>query len=324
MITILLTSYDFMNNCFLFPGQGSQSIGMGLELYNTFAEAKEVFQEVDEALNRNLARLMFHGEIDELTQTQNAQPAIMSVSLAATRVIEKQSGKKLHELGNICAGHSLGEYSAYAAANSFSLADTAFLLSVRGAEMALAAERSEGSMVAILGADLDIIQAAVLKASEYGVCGIANDNSADQVVLSGALAAIDYIVENYKDLGIKRAIKLNVSGAFHSALMAPAQDKMHDALQSVSIRMPKITLLSNTDVFVKTDVEGIRTSLVEQIVKPVRWRETMIKIAENKPHKVIEIGAGKVLSGIAKKMLNDVEIYSVSNPNEIEIFLQNI
>ena len=313
-----------MDNCFLFPGQGSQSIGMGLELYSTFAEAKEVFQEVDEALSRNLAKLMFRGDIDELTQTQNAQPAIMAVSLAAVRVIEKQAGKKIHELGNLCAGHSLGEYSAYAAASSFSLVDTAFLLGVRGSEMALAAERSEGSMVAILGADLDIIQEAVLKASEYGVCGIANDNSADQVVLSGALAAIDYIVENYKDLGIKRAIKLNVSGAFHSALMAPAQDKMRDALQSVNIEMPAIGLISNTDVSMKKNIASIRESLVEQIVKPVRWRETMTKIAENKPNKVIEIGAGKVLSGIAKKMLNDVEIYSVSNPNEIEIFLQNI
>ncbi|MFN8912012.1 MAG: ACP S-malonyltransferase, partial [Alphaproteobacteria bacterium] len=298
-----------MNNCFLFPGQGSQSIGMGLELYNTFSEAKEVFQEVDESLSRTLSKLIFHGEIDELTQTQNAQPAIMALSLAATRVIEKQSGKKLYELGNTCAGHSLGEYSAYAAAGSFTLADTALLLNVRGSEMAAAAASSQGSMIAILGADLNVVDHAISKASEYGLCCIANDNSADQVVLSGSLPAINYIEENYKELGIKRAIKLNVSGAFHSEMMSSAQDKMKHALESVTITMPRIALISNTDVDVKRDVESIKASLVEQIVKPVRWRETMMKISEGNTTKVVEIGVGKVLGGIAKKMLNGVEIY---------------
>lgn len=308
----------------LFPGQGSQFIGMGHELSITFSEAKEVFQEVDDTLERHLSKLIFYGELEELTQTENAQPSIMAVSIAVSRVIEKQLGRPIDTIAKFCAGHSLGEYSAYCAAGALSLANTTALLDVRGNAMRDASIDHSGAMVAILGTPIEIIEKAVSLANKHGVCAIANDNSNDQVVLSGDVSAIDFIVEHYKDLGLKRAIKLNVSAAFHSPLMEPVKLKMLNALEATTMFMPKTPVISNVDVSPKASLADIKTSLVNQVTGSVRWRESMVYLHQNAAIRFAEIGPGKVLSSIAKKMFNDIETHSICTPDEIESFLKHI
>jgi malonyl CoA-acyl carrier protein transacylase len=305
----------------LFPGQSSQHIGMGKELYDEFVEAREVFEQVNDALKRNLSAIMFGGDIMELTQTHNAQPAIMAVSMAAFRVLLKHhvSGG-VQELARYACGHSLGEYSAHAAAGTFSLADTAFLLQVRGEAMARCAVSGVASgMVALLGGELSDIERMVADASAHGVCCIANDNGAGQVVISGEAAALQWVQGHCSSYGVKKAIPLNVGGAFHSPLMADAAVAVGGALEKVSCNTPILSIIANCDLRMISAVEDVKQTLVSQITAPVQWRRTMHKLQEEGVERFIEVGPGKVLSGIAKRMIPDAEVLNLSLPADFEV-----
>jgi [acyl-carrier-protein] S-malonyltransferase len=305
-----------MSIAFIFPGQGSQAVGMGAELAKTYPEARAVFDEVDAALEQKLSRLMWEGPEDELTLTENAQPALMAVSLAAIRVLGNK-GLKLQ--GNIAyvAGHSLGEYSALAAAGAISLADTARLLKTRGRAMQVAVPVGEGAMAALLGADLGKAQELAEAASQGEVCAVANDNAPGQVVISGAKSAIDRAVALAPKFGARRAILLPVSAPFHCALMQPAANAMREALAGVKIQTPVVPVVANVLAAPITDPEAIRARLVEQVTGLVRWRETMLYLKTNGVGTVYEVGAGRVLTGIARRF-DGIDARSVGTPDEIE------
>ncbi|MDJ1257540.1 MAG: ACP S-malonyltransferase [Candidatus Midichloria sp.] len=311
---------DKNKSSLLFPGQGSQVIGMGVELFNTFNEAKEVFSLIDETLKQNLSQLMFSGKLEELTLTANAQPAIMAVSLAVMAVLEKQLNLTIQDLCKVAAGHSLGEYSALAASGVFSLTDTAHLLRVRGNAMQSAVNPGEGAMVALIGTDLDSAQKLCNHVANYGACQIANDNGAGQIVLSGATIAIDKAIESATNFGIKKAIKLKVSAPFHSSLMQSAAFKMEQALKGIAIHNPTIDVIANFNV--EKHYESItKDLLVSQVAGSVRWRETMEKITTHyEVDTFIEIGPGQVLSGIAKRMYPESNIFNLHTPKNIEEF----
>ncbi|MDB5496140.1 MAG: Malonyl CoA-acyl carrier protein transacylase [Phenylobacterium sp.] len=314
-----------MSLAFLFPGQGSQAIGMGADLAEAFASAREVLQEVDDALGQHLARLMREGPEDQLTLTENAQPALMAVSLAVMRTLEREFGVGVEKAAFV-AGHSLGEYSALAAAGAISVADTARLLKLRGQAMQRAVPVGEGAMASLIGpkSDVALAEEAAAAGSAVGVCVVANDNNQGNVVISGAKAAVDLAIEKAKELGA-RAILLNVSAPFHCPLMQPAADEMAEALAGALILAPRTPLVANVTARPTLDPEAIRRMLVEQVTGRVRWRESMLWLVEQGGvTRFAEAGAGKVLSGMAKRIAPDAEAVPLNAPADLEAFARSL
>jgi [acyl-carrier-protein] S-malonyltransferase len=315
-----------MARAFVFPGQGSQAVGMGRELAAAFAEARDVFAEVDDALSQKLSALMFDGPEADLTLTENAQPALMAVSAAVVAVLRGQGGLDLAKAAGYVAGHSLGEYSALHAAGTFSLADTARLLKLRGRSMQKAVPVGQGAMAALLGADLEAAQAiADAATAESGrVCAVANDNAPGQVVVSGDAVAVDRAIAIAASRGFKRAIKLPVSAPFHCPLMAPAADAMAEALAVVTLRAPVVPLVANVTAAAVIDPDEIRRLLVEQVTGLVRWRESMLYLKAQGVDTVVELGSGKVLAGLAKRIDKELIGISAQTPAEIEALLKTL
>ena len=302
---------------FLFPGQGSQAVGMGAALAGASRAARDVFDEVDQALGQNLFRLMRDGPEDELKLTENAQPAIMAHSIAVFRALTKDGGVELTKAANFVAGHSLGEYSALCAAGSFDLATTAKLLKLRGQAMQAAVPVGQGAMAALLGADLALAQKIAEAASQGEVCAVANDNDPTQVVISGHKGAIDRAIEMAKDMGAKRAVPLPVSAPFHCPLMQPAADAMQDALSYVVVSPPAVPLFANVTAAAATDADTIRNQLVEQVTGMVRWRESVANMFDAGVHEFVEIG-GKVLGPMVKRIAPDAKVTSVVTIEDVE------
>ncbi|MHB1203986.1 MAG: ACP S-malonyltransferase [Rhodospirillaceae bacterium] len=310
-----------MSWAYVFPGQGSQAVGMGKDLAAAFTEAREIFGEVDEALKQNLSKLMFEGPADDLTLTENAQPALMAVSLAVIKVLEIQAKITIRNTARYVAGHSLGEYSALAAAGSLSLPDAARLLKVRGQAMQKAVPVGEGAMAALLGLDADQAVKIASEASANGeICTVANDNGPGQAVVSGHKAAVERATVIAKEHGAKRAMLLPVSAPFHCPLMKPAAEVMARALSEVTIRPPIVPVIANVTAATVIDPDEIRRLLVEQVTGMVRWRESVLLMKEAGVTTLIEAGAGKVLTGLAKRIDGDLTAISLQNPQDIEAF----
>lgn len=310
-----------MNRAFLFPGQGSQAVGMGKALADAFPAAREVFQEVDDALSQKLSALMWAGPESDLTLTENAQPAIMAASIAVFRVLEKEGGLDLARHARLVAGHSLGEYSALCAAGAFTLADTARLLKTRGRAMQSAVPVGEGAMIALIGADIETAEAVAKDASaDGGVCVVANDNAPGQVVLSGSKDAMGRVADIAKAKGVKRAIPLAVSAPFHCPLMQPAADAMAEALGKVAIRPLAAPVLANVTAAEASDPESVRRLLVEQVTGRVRWRESILALKGLGIGTTIETGGNKVLTGMVKRIDKDLQTVTLDTPDEIEAF----
>ncbi len=313
-----------MTRAFVFPGQGSQAVGMGKELAAAFAPAREVFEEVNDALGQDLSRVMFEGPEDQITLTENAQPALMAVSMAVLRVLASEGGVDIAKTASFVAGHSLGEYSALAAAGTFSLADTARLLKARGRAMQEAVPVGVGAMAALLGLELDAAREVAEAAAQGEVISAANDNASGQVVVSGHRTAVERAVEIAKEKGAKRAILLPVSAPFHCPLMAPAADVMAEKLAAVDVKAPVLPLIANVTAAPVEDPDEIRRLLVEQVTGLVRWRECCLTMKDKGVDTLIEIGAGKVLGGLAKRIDRDLAAQSVGAPADIEAFLATL
>ena len=308
---------------FTFPGQGSQSVGMGRDLADAFPAARAVFDEVDDALGEKLSDIIWNGPEETLTLTANAQPALMAVSIAALRALESQ-GFDLKGKVAYVAGHSLGEYSALAAAGTFSVADTARLLRIRGNAMQAAVPAGKGAMAAILGLEQADVEAACAEAAASSVCQIANDNGGGQLVISGEKAAVEHAAKLCTEKGAKRAIMLSVSAPFHSALMAPAAEAMREALAKVVKHGPAVPVVANVVVKPLTDPDQIAARLVEQVTGRVRWRETVEWFAGNGVATLYEVGAGKVLSGLARRISRETATANIGTPAEIEAALSTL
>jgi len=309
-----------MSVAFTFPGQGSQAVGMGKDLADNFAEARAVFEEVDDALGQKLSDIMWNGPEEKLTLTANAQPALMAVSMAVIRVLETK-GLDLKSKVAYVAGHSLGEYSALAAAGTFSIADTARLLRIRGNAMQAAVPVGEGAMAAIIGLEHGDVQAICLEASAVGPCQIANDNGGGQLVISGGKAAVEKAAALATEKGAKRAIMLPVSAPFHSALMGPAADAMREALSKVEKKDPVVPLIANVRAAPVTSASEIADLLVEQVTGQVRWRETVEWFGANGVTTLYEVGAGKVLTGLARRIDKNINGVAVNGPADIDAAL---
>ncbi|QXX74365.1 ACP S-malonyltransferase [Methylovirgula sp. HY1] len=313
-----------MARAYIFPGQGSQAVGMGKDLAAAYAVARTVFDEVDEALHQKLSTLMFEGPEAELTLTANAQPALMATSLAVVRVLEAETGLDLSKDAAFVAGHSLGEYSALAAAGAFSISDAARLLRLRGEAMQKAVPPGQGAMAALLGIDYETgvaLAAEAQKEAGYGaVCAIANDNGGGQVVASGTKAAVEQAIAIAKTKGVRRAILLPVSAPFHSVLMQPAAEAMAEALAAVEIKPPKISLVANVTATPVKDPAEIRKLLVAQVTATVRWRESMMFMAAQGVTLFVELGAGKVLTGLVKRIVENANGIGVAVPAEVDAY----
>tara|TARA_B100000989_G_C19500268_1_gene453929 strand:+ start:95 stop:1036 length:942 start_codon:yes stop_codon:yes gene_type:complete len=312
-----------MKNAFVFPGQGSQAVGMGLALSEAFPAARLVFEEVDDALEQKLSTLMFDGPRDKLTLTENAQPALMATSIAVVRVLKDECGISLTKTAKFVAGHSLGEYSALAAVDALALADAARLLKQRGIAMQDAVPVGEGAMAALLGLDLDAAKQVADFASESGVCSCANDNAPGQVVVSGSKKAVERAAKIASQKGARRVVMLPVSAPFHCSLMQPAADVMAEALSRINIREPKVPIISNVVATEVTNPDDIRTHLVEQVTAMVRWRESVLYMREKNVDTLIEMGSGKVLSGLARRISSDLTARAIQNPNDFDSFVKD-
>mgnify|MGYP000367843980 CR=1 FL=1 len=315
-----------MTRAFLFPGQGAQAVGMGHALAEASPEARYVFEEVDDTLGQHLSRTMWEGPEEHLTLTENAQPALMTVSMAVVRTLEKEAGVPLRERAHYVAGHSLGEYTALCAAGALSLADAATLLRVRGRAMQQAVPVGEGGMAALLGLDLDTVHGVAGQAAGEtgGVCRVANDNAPGQVVVSGHKAAVDRAGELAKEKGAKRVQPLAVSAPFHCDLMQPAAETMAESLASAHLDRPVPPVVSNVTADATDDPETIRRRLVDQVTGTVRWRESVETMAANGVANLVELGAGKVLSGLARRIDRNLAATSVETPHDIEELLKSL
>ena len=309
---------------FVFPGQGSQAVGMGRALYDAVPAARLVFEEVDDALGMPLSRLIFDGSEQTLRLTENAQPALMATSLAALRALEARSDLSLADLCRVVAGHSLGEYSALAAAGSLALGDAARLLRVRGRAMQDAVPVGEGAMAAILGLELEAVEEVARQASEVGVCDLANDNAPGQAVVSGERAAVERAVDLAKQQGARRSVLLPVSAPFHCRLLTPAAEAVGAALAAVEIRVPAVPVVSNVTATPESAPEILRAHLVEQVTARVRWRESLLAMAALGADAVVELGAGRVLAGLCRRTLPGVATYALGAPAEIDDFIAGL
>jgi [acyl-carrier-protein] S-malonyltransferase len=314
-----------MSIAFVFPGQGSQAIGMGKDFIEQFSAARLVMEEADEVLKQKLTKLILEGPQDELTLTENTQPALLAISMAILRTLEQETGKSAHQLAKYVAGHSLGEYSAHCAAGTFSLADALRLVRLRGQAMQKAVPVGNGSMAAIIGLEIDQIE-SLLKdfTSANHLCVIANDNSPGQVVISGHTVAVGEANTKATEAGAKRALLLPVSAPFHSPLMESAANVMKDALDEVSIQEPKLQVIANITAMPIQGKEFINQMLVQQITGRVRWRESIQHLAQLETDHVIEIGAGKVLTGLNKRIDNTINAFSINNPSDMDEFFKLI
>ncbi len=308
-----------MTFAFTFPGQGSQAVGMGKDLASSFTAARSVFDEIDDALSEKLSALMWDGPESELTLTQNAQPALMAVSLAAMRVLEAEFGAEAGRFA-FAAGHSLGEYSALAAVGAISLTETARLLRLRGQAMQAAVPPGEGAMLALLGVEVDVAEKIAAVAAGDEVCQVANDNAPGQIVISGSAAAIERALAVSKDYGVRRAVPLSVSAPFHCALMRPAADRMAEALAETRIEVPRRSVISNVSALPMSDPAEIREKLVEQVTGVVRWRESVAYMAGQGVSTVFEVGAGRVLTGLARRIDARLDARSFGTPDDVKAF----
>ncbi|MDD4616080.1 MAG: ACP S-malonyltransferase [Alphaproteobacteria bacterium] len=313
-----------MKRAFVFPGQGSQSVGMGRELSLAFSEAREVFEEVDSALSQHLSSLIFEGDPEQLKLTENAQPAIMAVSMAVVRVLAKQGNFKLPDAAAFVAGHSLGEYSALCAAGSLTLSDTALLLKKRGMAMQEAVPVGVGTMAALIGADVQIALEIAAAAAQGDVCAAANDNAPGQVVISGHAAAVDRAIAIASERGLRRCIKLPVSAPFHCSLMQPAAEVMRRTLAEINIGKPCVPVVANVTAEAVSDAATIRELLVRQVTGAVRWRESVLYMKQQGVSQLIECGNGSALAGMAKRIDKEVAAVSLSTPQGIETFLKGL
>ena len=305
-------------NFIVFPGQGSQKIGMGKDLSDNFVEAREVFEEVNESLNFDLTKIMWGDNEKDLSLTSNAQPALMACGIAAFRVLSKLTGKKLPDLANFVCGHSLGEYTAMTVAEVFSLQECSKLLRLRGDSMQKAVPVGKGAMAAFIGTDIKTVEKILEKVQSYGICDIANDNSDVQVVISGDLDAVENAISLSKEYGIKRAIVLPVSAPFHCRLMQPAQSIMQEALDNLGFQKPLVPIVSNINAKSESDPIKLRENLINQVTGTVKWRETMLLANKLGVQKITELGSGKVLTGIAKRMIENVNTLNIENSADLE------
>jgi [acyl-carrier-protein] S-malonyltransferase len=309
---------------FVFPGQGSQVVGMGRELAEAYGAAREVFEEVDAVLSQNLSQIMWEGPKETLTLTENAQPALLAVSMAVMRVLEQEKGFSLKGKVKFVAGHSLGEYSALAAAGAFSLADAVRLLKLRGQAMQAAVPVGKGAMSALLGVGIDVARKVAQAAAQGDVCQIANDNEPLQVVLSGDKSALDRVLEVGKQFGVRRTVPLPVSAPFHCALMQPAADAMAEALVSVDVQVPIVPVVANVIAEPVTDPAEIKMRLVEQVTGTVRWRECVTYMTANGVTDIYEVGVGKVLAGLVKRTEKTLNAISIGTPAEVDAALDQL
>lgn len=309
---------------FVFPGQGSQSVGMGADLAAAFPAARAVFEEVDEALGEKLSKVIFEGPAETLTATDNAQPALMAVSMAVLRVLETEGGLDLKKKATFLAGHSLGEYAALAAGRSLNIAETARLLRLRGQAMQKAVPAGEGAMAAIIGATPEQVREICKAASSDGIVEIANDNGGGQTVISGQTDGIEKAILIAKEMKIKRALKLPVSAPFHCSMMRPAQETMAGALAKAPVMPPVVPVIANVTAEQETDTQTIRTNLINQVTGQVRWRESVENMVSAGVESFIEIGAGKVLSGLIRRISSESSVLSVGTPADIENFLKTL
>jgi [acyl-carrier-protein] S-malonyltransferase len=309
---------------FVFPGQGSQDVGMGRELAEAYGAAREVFEEVDAVLSQNLSQIMWEGPKETLTLTENAQPALLAVSMAVMRVLEQEKGFSLKGKVKFVAGHSLGEYSALAAAGAFSLADAVRLLKLRGQAMQAAVPVGKGAMSALLGVGIDVARKVAQAAAQGDVCQIANDNEPLQVVLSGDKSALDRVLEVGKQFGVRRTVPLPVSAPFHCALMQPAADAMAEALASIDVQVPIVPVVANVIAEPVTDPAEIKRRLVEQVTGTVRWRECVTYMTANGVTDIYEVGVGKVLAGLVKRTEKTLNAISIGTPAEVDAALDQL